>query len=500
MNSKRLLSLLLLFSSALLLASCSGGHHGGCTTNCPSTNATVSITLYDTAPSGMTLLSFTLPIAGISLNPKTGSPIVITPLVNTVEATRLQTDSVLLADGATVAPGTYTLNVTLGPTSGNTNAFINTTGSSITYSLNGTTFTCVNNAVCYLPAGAVVTITPTNTFTLSGGQKVWIGLDLNLSNAITTTNGLSVDFTQSKVLTPTTTTRVGLPAGAVDTLEDFVGVVTALNPTSITVQNGVTGQKLTAALNSSTEYDNTYPSANSYSACGSSTAITCLKIGSTVSVDSTLDSSGTITATEVDVLDAASVDEIEGIIYPTSVSGLFGLIVADKVSQSGNAVLSATSTGWGTGILVNVSSATVFAIDTKTLSSVVTSIPTGFSTTADLLAGQQVRMQVSNVTSTTTNGTTVISATANKLLLRYSRMTGAPSNVGQTSFFFAPPTYITTLDTLLGSALISYTVSTTAYDGVTNTPSLANGSVVSVRALFLNNLTPTLYVAKARVP
>jgi hypothetical protein len=501
MNSKRLLSLLLLFSSVLLLASCSGHHDGGCTTNCPSTNATVSITLFDTPPTGLNLLSFTLPIAGISLSPKSGSPVVLPPTVGSVEATRLQTDSALIVDAATVAPGTYTLNVTLGPTMATTNAFVNATGNPITYSLNGVSFTCVKLAVCYLPAGAVATITPTNTFTLSGNQKVWIGLNLNLSNAITTSGGLSVDFTQSNVLTATTTTRVGLPSGAVDTIEDFVGVVTAYTAGStITVQNGLSGQKLTATLNSSTEYD-TPPNGSAYTGC-SATAQTCLKVGSTVSMDSNLDSSGNLTATEVDLLDTTAVDEIEGIIYPTATTNVYGVILADKVSVSGNAVLSAQTTSWGTGIFVTAGTTNnVFAIDTKTLTNQLTN-PSGlgFSGIGDILAGQQVRLQPQNVTTATSNGTTIITATAHNVLLRYSRFTGAPSNVGTSGFTFTPPAYVSALNSILPTAPIALTFTNTAYDGVANTPSIANTSVAAIRTLYLNNSQLTFAVAKVRVP
>jgi hypothetical protein len=500
MNSKRLLSLLLFFS-VLLLASCSGHHGGGCTTNCPSSNATVSITLFDTPPTGIDLLSFTLPIAGISLSPKSGSPVVLTPAANSVEATRLQTDSALIVDAATVAPGTYTLNVTLGPTMATTNAFINASGSAITYSLNGTSFTCVNAQVCYLPAGAVATISLSNSFIFSGNQKVWIGLNLNLNNAITTSGGLSVDFTQSNVLTATTTTRTGLPSGAVDTIEDFVGVVTAYTAgSSITVQNGVSGQKITATLNNSTEYD-TPSNGSAYTGC-SATAQTCLKVGSTVSVDSILDSSGNLTATEVDLLDTTAVDEIEGIIYPTATTNVYGIILADKVSASGNAILEAQTTSWGTGIFVTAGTTNnVFAIDTKTLTSQLTN-PSGlgFSGLGDILAGQQVRVQAQNITTTTSNGTIFITATANNVLLRYSRLTGAPSNVGTSGFTFTPPAYISLLNSILPTAPIALTYTGTAYDGVTNTPSIANATTAAIRTLYLNNVNPTFAVAKVRVP
>jgi len=93
--------------------------------------------------------------------------------------------------------------------------------------------------------------------TLKASQNQWIGLDVNLNNAITTTNNttIGVDFTQPNTLSATTTPAVNMPTGTVDTVEDFVGVVTALSATSITLMSGMTGLSITAAINSSTEID-----------------------------------------------------------------------------------------------------------------------------------------------------------------------------------------------------------------------------------------------------
>jgi hypothetical protein len=481
---------------ALSLASCSGLNDSGGGGGGGTGNAVVSITMFDTPPAGVTPLSFTLPIAGISLTPSSGSNVAVATAVGSVEATRLQTDSVLLVDGASVTPGTYTgLNVTLGPTSSTTNVFVNTSGSSVTYG----GVTCPNDGVCYLPAGAIATISIPISLTLTANQSQWIGLDLNLNNAITTTSGLTVDFTQSGVLTATTTVRTGLPSGAVDTIEDFTGVVTALSSSSITVQNGINGYSLTATLNSGTEYDTPIStSGTSYNACTANTAQTCLAVGSTVSVDANLASSGTLTATEVDVLDAKEVDELEGVIYPTSTANVYGLVVADKVSQSGNAILGASSTSYGTAFLLTATSLSNFAIDVKTLSPSITSAPIGFEQVSDILAGQQVRVQVSNVASSTTNGVTTYTATATNMALRFSRMTGTATNTGSTSFNFAPPSYIATLDTSLVSPL-AYLYTSTLYDGTTSNSGITS-STVAIRALFLNNNLPTFAVAKVRIP
>jgi hypothetical protein len=435
--------------------------------------------MFDTPPTGVTLLSFSLPIVGISLTPTTGSDVSIYSPATVVptEVTRLQTDSALIVAGVSVAAGTYTsINVTISAPSG---IFINTSGSTVG--------ACANGLVCGLVNGAATTVKVPISLTLTSGQNQWIGLNVKLNNAIVTTGGIGIDFTQANVFSATTATRTGIPSGAVDTIEDFVGTVTAFSSgSSITVKSGISGQTVTAVLTSNTEYD----TPTTYGNCPGA-ASACIKVGSTVSIDALLASSGTLTASEVDVLDATAVDEVEGVIYPTATANVFGLILADKVSSTGNTVLASAT--YGSGILLNVAAANPF-VDTKTLSN------TGLSpvfTVGGLLAGQVIRAQVSNLASTS-NG---ITATAGNILLRWSRLTGAPSLSAGSNFDFTPPSYISTLDTGLVPPLLAYTyVNNTAFDGITDATGIAGASTVSIRALFLNSTQPTFAVAKVRVP
>ena len=498
-------SICLVLAAVLPLASCSGvksGGSGGGGGGGGTGNATLSITLYDTPPSGIDLLSFTLPIAGIGLTPSSGSQVAITPAVSQVEATHLQTDSALIVDAFSVAAGSYTaLNVTLGPTTASSNIFINTSGSSITYTLNGSSFTCNNGAVCFLPAGALVTIPVSLSLTLSANQSQWIGLNLNLSNAITTTGGLSVDFSQANVLTAVTSPRTGIPSGSVDTIEDFMGTVTAYSAgSSITVQSPISSQRITATLTNNTQYDTPLTPNTNYSACGA--APSCIKVGSTVSLDATLSASGTLTATEVDVLDATSTDEIEGIIYPNAGAGngVYALILADKGLASSSS-LSSNSITYGTAFCVtNMTSANAF-VDTKTLNPASTGfVPSSFPGLA-LLTGQRVRVQVSNVVTSNTTACPQYTAAATNILLRWSRLVGTASTVsGSLAFTFNPPSYIRALDTNLVPPLPANNFSTTVVDGIADTSSIPVGSTIAIRALFQNSTQPTFAVAKVRVP
>ena len=494
MRSKLYLSLLAICSAAIL-SSCSGlNSGGGCVTNCGPGTANLTITMYDTPPTGASVLSFTLPIAGISLTPTTGSPVSVPTSVSSVEVTRLQSDSTVIVDAASVAAASYTaINVTIGPTTATNNIFINTSGSTITSG----TVSCTNGSVCTLPVGAIFTVTIPLSFTLANNANQWIGLDFNLNNAITAASGISVDFSQTAVLTATTTTRTGIPTGSVDTMEDFIGVVTVYTAgSSITVQNNTTGVSLTAALTSTTEYD---LAPVNYSAC-TGTAVACVTVGSTVSIDTLVSSAGTFTATEVDVLDATGVDEVEGVIYPTSNPNVFGMILADKVSASSDPNLGASTTTIGTSVLLTLN-ASDYVVDTKTLSSQISLPVIGFSSSSDLLAGQVVRAQISSIAA----GTNGITATANNMLLRYSRVSGTIGTISGNVFnIMNLPSYIYAFNPSLNPSTVQVNTfqNLTAFDGVTGTSDTNFQGTAAIRALYLNSISAkyAFQAAKVRVP
>src|SRR5271165_95067 len=482
------LFLLTLSAAVLLLASCSGLKNGGCSTGCNTGNAHLSISMFDLPPAGASILSFTLPIAGISLTPSTGSVVIVPIIPTSYEMTRLQTDSTLVGLSLSVPAGTYTsINVTVTASSG---VYINTSGAAIG--------TCVNGAVCPMPSGAATTIQVPISLTLAENQNQWVGLDFNLRNAITTTNGITVDFNQPNVMTATTTVRTGIPSGSVDVIEDFLGEVTAASPSSITVTSGITGNSMTATVSSSTEFD-LEPVA--YSNC-QGTAAACVSVGSTVSLDAALSSSGTLTATEIDVLDAVAVDEVEGTIYPTAVANQVGLIIADKVAITSTTPLASSSTTYGTGIFLTVESGTTYTVDTKTLSSqpgFAATVDALFSGSGSLLAGQTVRVQLSNIIS----GTNGLNATATNVLLRWSRLTGTVNSVAAPTFTLANiPDYINTLNTTLSLTpqVMTYP-NATVFDGITDISGLSatTSQRASIRALYLNG-APPFQAAKVRVP
>jgi hypothetical protein len=263
------------------------------------------------------------------------------------------------------------------------------------------------------------------------------------------------------------------------------------------VQSGTAGTTLTAAITSTTEID---LAPVNYSKCNG-TAVACLTVGSTVSMDTLLASNGSFTATEIDVLDAVAVDEVEGIILPTvsggNVTGV-QLILADKSAVTSSPLSSAI---YGTDVILTLSVSATFAADTKILSTQLQQPVPGFSGTGSLLSGQVVRVQVSGI-STDTNGN--ITATANNVLLRWSRLSGTVNTVGGNVFTVANlPSYINSLNPTLPLAPQVNTYPTlTAFDGITGLgdSNFKVGASVSYRALFLNGGTYPFQANKVRVP
>ena len=459
-------TLLLLSGVLFALTSCSGVKNA-CTSCTPTGNATLNLTLSDTPPTGVNIISFTMPIVGISLTPSTGSPVSVFSS-GTFELTHLQSDSDPIAVGVSVPAGSYTsVNVTLGTSTG---IFVNASGATIG--------TCVVNALCALPNGAATTISIPVTLTLTANQVSWIGLDVNLNNVITTSNGISIDFTQTGVMTALTTPRTNIPSGDVDSIDDWTGLVTAYTSgSSITVKSGTRGT-MVATITSATTYD------DPQNLCTGFTNIaTCISTANptVVSVQAYLTNTGAINVSEIDVIGTSSSDSVEGFIYPSSCNGAgsFGLILFDSTVISGNTTL--TSLPYGSGFCLTMNPTAVFLVDTGLLTTAIPSgaSQSGFLSPSDMAIGQVVRVQVSNVTAGT-----LVGATANSVLLRYSRISGTVNTVSASNFSInGAPAYLGFTLPPVAATFINNTI----FEGVTGASGLASPRPVAIRALFFKN-------------
>jgi hypothetical protein len=477
----RFLPVLLL--TAFSITSCSGPKTQ-CTTNCVQQGtASVSISITDTPPANTSIMSFTMPILGVTLTPSGGGskvPLFSPSSAANFELTRLQSDSDLVATNVSVAAGTYTaVNVTVAAPSA---VLFNGSGAAIG--------SCANRAACSLPQGSPGTITFTfpsgSPLVLTANQKQWLDLDFNYNNAIVSTSAsVTIDATQPNVLTALATPLTGVPSGDFANIDDFTGQVTALSSSSITIKSTVRGS-LTASITSS------IPVNDPQFQCSGGGTLSCIKTGSIVSLQGVLTKAGVISGTELDVIDVSTTpaDEAEGTIYTnTSCASGFGMILSDSIILSSSPLASA---GFGQNVCLTLGTNATSAVDTGILTNQGVPI-TGFS---GLFAGQTVRVKVTSAVS----GTNVINATASALILRFSRLTATVNSVTSPTFTITGlPVYFASTPTTT-PAVQTY-LNATIFEGVSGIGSLTTGPV-SISALFLNPTTSSqpFQAAKVRVP
>jgi len=472
----------------IALAGCSGGGHattGGGGGGNQSASLTLTLTSKpDVSLTNISVLSATVGITGITLNPTSGTAVSMTlsPTVYPVDLTRLQSDTAFLGT-LSLPAATYTsATVTF---SAPTLTIDNQSGAT----LNGT---CLNGTICkiVLTAGSSQVLSVPFPLTLTAGQAKGISLNVNLNDAITVTSGtLALNFSAVDVVTAATLPRTGAPTGALDLIEDFVGLVTAKTSSSITV-TASNGTVLQFALPSS-------PAIEDPQGLCSALNATCLVANQTVvSVDATVNTSGTLTLVSADLLDASPQDEVEGTLITTATPGQFNLVVANKVVASGNSTLAVANPG--DVFLVTLSSSPTFLVDLdeffNNASLPPSNVTTLFTSEADLVNGQDVMVHVTAATGTAAAGDQAI--TADRVLLRFTRTTGTVQSVSGQSFTLSnlPP-----FMTFVTNPLVATITGATNFDGVTDAGSVAAGQTISIRALLLNRSTFNFYAAKVRV-
>jgi hypothetical protein len=477
----RFLPVLLL--PAFFATSCSGpGSGGGCQVNCGGGgNANVTVTLLDTPPANTSFVNFNLPIAAISLTPQSGVDVNLTSASTTYEITRLQSDSTLVGT-VQVPAGTYTaLNVFI--SNSPFAVWVNSSASAIG--------TCNPNSICHLSGNAPgkITFTFSPALTLSNAQNVGLGVEINLNNAITSTGGISIDLTQPNIFTVINLPRTGQATGTLDTIESFLGVVQSVTSTQVTLKSD-SGATLTAATATGTTF-NAPPGGST--ACGGTFNFACIAAGQTLSVDATVALDGTLTLTNVDFLDLPASDEIEGVIFPSTTPGTYVLAVSDKVLVSTGAlatVLQPVGSGTTLNLTLDTTTTPVFAIETSNLP---VFSPVGFSSSSDIFNGQTVLAHVKSASQGT-----VVNVVSDRLILRFSRLTGTVATVSGSDFTIQNlPSY----SPFVSSAQVRTFIPQTTFDGVSDITGL-NGvtTPVSIRALLLNPQTaqPQLLAAKVR--
>lgn len=475
MSDRRVHALVLLLAVAGVLAGCggSGTHFGGGQAN----TVPVTVSMTDTPPAGVSVLSLQVTITDARLNPGNVELLAapVTPV--TVDLARLQTESSLLS-AVNVAPGTYTslaLTIALNP--------------SLTFQNNGAPLTvggvlCATGSICkagLTTANDSQSVSfPGAGITLAGSTPAALLIDANLSDLLSNAaNTISMDLSVNGALTASQIVpQQGAPF---ETLEDVVGVVSAPANGAFVLQTAL--GKYNVTTNSSTQFLNF-----SSGGCGSA-SFTCITASQIVSVNMSLQSNNTLIATDIFFEDnSTALPEIEGVVVATGgLPAQFSMVVLQETPASSGPVL-------GSQVTVALN-ATPFAIDN--LVGTLNTAGFSFASTADMIVGQEVSVQQGA-------GSTASVIQASRVLLRSSRITGTVA-ITVTSPKFTMnglPAFLQNaspaITQIVFEAATTFTPNGTEFSGsAVNISQIAIGKSVSVRGqLFMHNGSPTLLASR----
>jgi hypothetical protein len=445
-------------------------------------NVPVGLTVTDTPPAGVTVLFFQLNITGAALESQSGVSASLLSSTNPipVNVSQLQTDSAFLAN-ASVAGGTYT---SLSLTFANPQLTIyNGSGAAIG--------SCANSTVCQLqPATTPLTLTfSTAPFpvTLTTNSPLAFKLDIHLNTIIQTDLTVNLGATNGVTVSQLPPPSSGAP---IPGLGHLTGTIQSLTTSGFTVQT-VDGRTFSIGVNSSTTYD--YPN----SVC-STDDFSCVALQQIVKVEVSIETAGTLLASEVDYVQPAAQTMVEGSIIRLTASA--GNTLVDLILQQGPVAPSTLPLGQRVTVTVPPAGVT-YAVDPGTFT-----LPSGLSFTnaSNLMVGQEVWVVVQGGAISTPGGSrsstpfvgpAAITFITNSITLEPSQITGTvsdftPISLSGSNFILATyPNYFLSFSATAGASLIpapvNLTVQATSATTFTNlTPDsisgLAVGDVVSV--------------------
>jgi hypothetical protein len=364
-------------------------------------NSSVVLTMTDTPPSNVSILSAEVTLTGATLTPGNVSLLSTSTMV---ELTKLQTDVAYIATAANIPAGTFTA-VTL--TFANPSLTIeNDTANAIG--------TCAVGSICTMAPTSTAnlsTTVPLTAFTIASSSTTGLLIDVNLDNLLTATMG--ADFTAGTTVTSFTPAGFGAPPVGAEDVVGHVGNISASTNT-FTLTNAL-GMYSLKVDNTSTFFQ--FPAG---AACPSP-SFRCLQNNQILSVDIGIQSDGSILARNILFEDADSSDaEVEGIITSTNVGSQQINIVALGISAAGTGL----SIGEPVIVQYSVSPQTTFDADFAHADSLPVSI-TGFLFAAptDLAVGQQVSIRLHG----TLSGGQIM---ADRVRLRSSRITATVQTIG----------------------------------------------------------------------
>jgi len=436
----------------------------------PTGTSQLSVTLSDTPPAGVSVLSFDVNISSVLLQPNVGADVSLLPNGHSVEieVKKLETEAAVLST-ISVPAGTYKgLQFTMSdPTLTVQNGSPNDIGS------------CLKNTICQLKfttAGPVTYSAAPFPLTLVAGAPKGLKIDILLNKIIGA--DLSVTLNDPSVITVAELAAVpvsGPPAKLQD--NEFAGLITSLDVTNnkFSVQNSVSGISQTISVDTDTKFED-------FGEHGcSSKNISCLSTSQIVEVETTLKSDGSLSAKEVKLGESSGAQSIDGTLVSVSGSppSQFQMVVLDEEPQ-----LSGLKPG--NPLLVSLSGTPKFDIGLGKLA-----VPAAgtFASSNDLLPGQELQIEPGTIMSGPP-----ISTSTSHVTLRTSQFTATVSAVNGSAIT------VTNLPAVFGlNTLTVQTTSNTDFEGILGPSSLISGNVISIRGLLFRSASgPVVAAAKIR--
>jgi len=276
--------------------------------------AAVSLTITDTPPAGISLLSFEITLTGATLNP--GSVDLLGgkgPMQ--IEVKQLETESAFLST-ANVAPGTFT---SLALTFANPELTLkNDMGTMLTG--------CTAEAVCEIkPTGTLTSTTdfPGSGLVILANSPTGIQVDVHPNTILTA--ALGVDFSLAGAVNIQQLTVK--PAGELDDLDDLRGAVQSLDSTNKRFTLHTSHGDFSITTDGNTSFDFEECSADNF---------TCVQSNQVVEVDAKLMAGGVFLARKIEFEDEAEDDELEGIVLKIDDPMHFEMVVLDELRSVTN--------------------------------------------------------------------------------------------------------------------------------------------------------------------
>ncbi|MGE5327136.1 MAG: DUF5666 domain-containing protein [Deltaproteobacteria bacterium] len=459
---KRLLNALLV-ASVIFIASCGSSMNSTLQTTSTG-SAPLSLTMGDTPPAGVTVLSFEIKVTAASMNSSGRSVSLLPRGPVEVEVENLQVEKAFLGSRS-VPAGTYTsLDVTFANPQ---MTIMNDSGAAIG--------SCANGAVCRLePPLNPSMVSYSNApfpLTVMDGQPVGLQLDFNLNQSIQS------DLSVTPVISFKQLQRhrdEGENEDEMEGIDDVSGKITAVDSAhnTITLADNHSGQTFTITVNNNTAF-------RGFMEEGMANAFSSLAVGQVVEVDLILTPDGTFVARNVTlkVRDDQQEGELGGKVVAVDSPTEFKVVVLERSGEDGIA--------FGSVVTVTIADGATFRIDADGIN-----LPSSvmFQSSADLVVGQRVQLDVPPASTGT-------SVTTTSVTLHRSQVTANVAGVSDPNFtlnnlpgiFGAANPPITQIDV--------QTSSQTQFENVTGVSGLASGDKVSARGLLFRTAGNPLMIA-----